>query len=207
MKSRSLGRDRYSQEWRSHRGAGPGVWEGCLSRGRGPSWGPPRRPGAGGGWKPWEFQGVGLPSVSRASTGGVGQDKASRPQVSSSPTRTNVGSGEADGPGRSPKLLTCHQPCLCPSKPGTCLTQPCLLRPFLIQILLSFSLAQIRTSEGSLRTPCVPETGAVAECSGCVHRLHTLLSSPALSCHHLRRKAPVILEFLSIVLINVGPFL
>lgn len=151
VKSRSLGRDRYSQEWTSHRGAGPGVWEGCLSRGRGPSWGPPRRPGAGGGWKPWEFQGIGLPSVSRASTGGVGQDKASRPQVSSSPTRTNVGSGEADGPGRSPKLLTCHQPCLCPSKPGTCLTQPCLLRPFLIQILFSFSLAQIRTSEGSLR--------------------------------------------------------
>lgn len=77
---------------------------------------------------------------------GRGQGKASRPRVSSSPARTNVGSGVADGPGRSPKLLTCHQPCLCPSLP-----QPCLLRPFLIQILLSFSLDPMRTSKGSLQ--------------------------------------------------------
>ena len=64
-----------------------------------------------GAGKPWEWWGGGraAPLSPGPPQGGV-QGKASRPRVSSSPARTNVSSGEADGPGRSPELLTCHQP-------------------------------------------------------------------------------------------------
>lgn len=77
---------------------GPGRAASLLARGC------PRAPriaqeqvGAG---NPGSHGGQGFPSVSQASTG-RGQDEASRPWMSSSPARTSVGSGEADGLGRS----------------------------------------------------------------------------------------------------------